>query len=394
MVELPFVRKKKYHLCEFPQSLHKKIDFKILYDGRYPSEKAAALFASEQAFHLSKNGYKVEIITSIRNISQEHQKYTEKKFFVSKHTAIGPAFSPSNKTILILNQIRFGLNSRKYISLSAKKNKKISIIGNNIFPLIVQNKNNFLIFEIHDNIPKLLKFKFFRNRISLFICTNNFKLNELNSNDQKKSLLLRNPTNVTFNADLEDPAKSRKNLISFFEAPADSKIILYTGSFGPEKNPKLLFEIVGLLPEFSFCFLGPGIQQAMSEQSIQKKPINLFFRDSVDMFTAKRLQKGADILLLTENQENTISALYTSPMKLIEYIDARKVIVAPNLPAISEFLPLPGLHLYNPNSVHDLKKLIMGLSADETRVIRSDQELEKFSWDFRISQLVKKIDDK
>ncbi len=389
---------------EFSQSLSKKIDFKILYDGRYPSEKAAALFVSEQAFHLSKYGYEVEIITSNRKMSQENQKYSDKKFSVSKHKAIGPTFSPSNKTILILNQIMFGLHSRKYIYKSAKKKQKTyksakkkqktAIICNNIFPLIVQNKNNFLVFEIHDNMPKLLKFNFLKKRISLFICTNSFKLNELNSNDQKKSLLLRNPTSVTFNADLEDPAKSRKNLISFFKAPDSSKIILYTGSFGPEKNPKLLFEIVNLLPEFSFCFLGPGIPQAMSEQSIQKKPINLFFRDSVDIFTAKRLQKGADILLLTENQENTTSALYTSPMKLIEYIDARKAIVAPDLPAISEFLPLLGLHLYKPDSVHDLKNLIIGLSAGETRILRSDQEIEKFSWEFRISQLVRKIDDK
>ena len=388
------MRKKKYDLPELPQSLNKKIGFKILYDGRYPSEKAAALFVSEQAHHLLKNGYEVEIITSTRKISQENQKYTDKKFSVSKHTAIGPAFSPSNKIILILNQLRFGLNSRKYISQSAKENQKTSIICNTIFPLIVQNRNNFLVFEIHDNMPRLLKFKFLRNRISLFICTNSFKLYELNSNDQKKSLLLRNPTNITLNAHLEDPVESRKNLISFFQAPADPKIILYTGSFGPEKNPKLLFEIVNLLPEYSFCFLGPGIPQAMSEQSIRKKPINLFFRDSVDIVTAKRLQKGADILLLSENQENTISALYTSPMKLIEYIDARKVIVAPDLPAISEFLPLLGLHLYKPNSVHDLKNLIICLSKGETGIKRSDQELEKFSWDFRISQMVNKIEFK
>ena len=81
-------------------------------------------------------------------------------------------------------------------------------------------------------------------------------------------------------------------------------------------------------------------------------------------------------------------------MKLIEYIDARKVIVAPDLPAISEFLPLLGLHLYKPNSVHDLKNLIIGLSKGETRIKRSDQELEKFSWDFRISQMVNKIEFK
>ncbi len=381
-------------MCESPKIVNKKMVFKILYDGRYPSEKAAALFVSEQAFNLAKFGYEVEIITSKRKISKPVKQYSDQKFSASEHTVIGPSFSPSNKTVLILNQIRFGLKSRRYISKAVKKNQKALIICNTIFPLIIQNKRNFLIFEIHDNMPKLLKFNFFKNRISLFICTNRFKLDELNSNDRKKSLLLRNPTNITFNAELEDPAKSRKNLVTFFEAPADSKIILYTGSFGPEKNPKLLFEIVDLLPEFSFCFLGPGIPQAMAEQSIQKKPNNLFFKEPVDISTAKKLQKGADILLLTENQENAISAFYTSPMKLIEYIDARKLIVAPDLPAIREFLPLPGLHLYKPDSVDDLRNLISCLSAVDTTILRSDQELEKFSWDFRISKLVQEIEFK
>ncbi len=393
MVELLFMRKKKYDLTKLPQSLNKKIDFKILYDGRYPSEKAAALFVSEQAINFSKNGYEAEIITSKRKTLWENQKYNDKEFYLSNHTSIGPMFSPKTKTILILNQIRYGLNVRKYLTFSAKNNKRICIICNNIFPLIVQNRKNYLVFEIHDDVPKLLRFKFFRSRISLFICTNSFKFNQLNPNDQKKSLLLRNPTNVTFNDDLEDPARSREFLISFFKAPADSKIILYTGSFGVEKNPKLLFEIINLLPKFSFCFLGPGISQAMSKQSILKKPNNLFFSDSVDIATVKRLQKGADILLLTENQENAISALYTSPMKLIEYIDARKVIVAPDLPAIREFLPLKGLYLYKPESVQHLRNLIIGLPAGQTTVMRSDQELEKFSWDFRISELVKKIND-
>ena len=75
---ITFMRKKKYNLPELPQNLNKKIGFKILYDGRYPSEKAAALFVSEQAHHLLKNGYEVEIITSTRKISQENQKYTDK----------------------------------------------------------------------------------------------------------------------------------------------------------------------------------------------------------------------------------------------------------------------------------------------------------------------------
>jgi glycosyltransferase involved in cell wall biosynthesis len=381
---------KQNYLQRRSEGAQKKIYFKILYDGRYPSEKAAALFVSEQAHHLLKSGYEAEIITSTRKTSQENPKYADEKFSVSEHTTIGPPFSPSNKVILVLNQLRFGIKSRRYISKMMDKKIRICVICNTIFPLIVQNKKNFLVFEIHDAIPKWLEFKFFSSRVSLLICTNSFKFKELSTSNQKKSLILRNPTSVTYNLDLEDTATSKKSLISFFNAPHDSKIVLYTGSFGPEKNPRLLFEIVTLLPGFSFCFLGPKIEETMKECGIQEKPANFFFRDSVDVLTVKKLQKGADVLLLTENQENSISALYTSPMKLIEYIDARRTIVAPDLPAIREFLPLSGLYLYKSDSIYDLKKTIMEVVSTEKQIVRSDEEMKKYSWEFRISNIVSK----
>jgi hypothetical protein len=108
------------------------------------------------------------------------------------------------------------------------------------------------------------------------------------------------------------------------------------------------------------------------------------------VLTVKKLQKGADVLLLTENQENSISALYTSPMKLIEYIDARRTIVAPDLPAIREFLPLSGLYLYKSDSIYDLKKTIMEVVSTEKQIVRSDEEMKKYSWEFRISNIVSK----
>jgi glycosyltransferase involved in cell wall biosynthesis len=99
----------------------------------------------------------------------------------------------------------------------------------------------------------------------------------------------------------------------------------------------------------------------------------------------------ADILALP-NSATTVSATYTSPLKLFEYLAAGKAIVASDLPSLREVLVHEGnALLVAPDDAGDLAAAVARLASDRDlagRLARAAFDLApEFTWDRRAGRL-------
>ncbi len=123
--------------------------------------------------------------------------------------------------------------------------------------------------------------------------------------------------------------------------PLDRKIVMYTGQLFLWKGVDTLIQSVKMLPRDIFIYVVGG-----SDKDVEN------FKKVVDGAIDERIVfvpfqqhsmiplwlRAADVLVLPNTGKQKVSLYYTSPMKLFEYIAARKPVVASAIPSIMEIL--------------------------------------------------------
>ena len=121
-----------------------------------------------------------------------------------------------------------------------------------------------------------------------------------------------------------------------------SPIIGYAGHLYPWKGVDVLLRALSALPDARGLIVG-GFEAEPDLTQLRRLSVELGLRDRVT-FTGlvrpsevPRLLRDAAVLVLP-NRATTVSARYTSPLKLFEYLALGKPIVASDLPALREVL--------------------------------------------------------
>jgi len=137
--------------------------------------------------------------------------------------------------------------------------------------------------------------------------------------------------------------------------PLNKKIIMYAGHLYDWKGADLLaLAADSFTDDELFVFVG-GTDDAVAEfkQKFGGRH-NLLAVGYVPRSQVPYYLKAADILVLPNSGKKLISKLYTSPMKLFEYMAAARPIVAADLPSIREVLDQNCAILFAPDSVESL----------------------------------------
>lgn len=181
-----------------------------------------------------------------------------------------------------------------------------------------------------------------------------------------------------------------------WEGPGRPPIVTYAGHLYPWKGVDLLVDALALLPEARGRIIGghpaePDLARLRSLAVERGVADRVEFTGLVPPQDVARWLDAADVLVLP-NRAGPVSAHYTSPLKLFEYLAAGRPIVASSLPALAEVLD-DGANalLVRPDDAAALAAAVRRVTADRALAVRlarrAFDDARRFSWDSRAARL-------
>lgn len=210
--------------------------------------------------------------------------------------------------------------------------------------------------------------------------------------DEKRILVAPDAVDLTeFDIDISrEGARIRANL------PLDKQIVLYTGHLYDWKGADLLAEAAKFLDSNDLVVFVGGtesdLERFRGKFANTKGVLILGQKPHKDI---PIYQKSADLLVLPNSAKEEISRLYTSPMKLFEYMASGIPIIASNLPSIREILDDSRAYFFEPDKPVRLAESIKyALDHEEESAHKAKLALEaaqQYSWDNRARLILRSL---
>lgn len=169
--------------------------------------------------------------------------------------------------------------------------------------------------------------------------------------------------------------------------------VVYTGSLFFWKGVYSLIDSIQYLPEnFKIIFIGGSSQYLVDFKKYVKTNVK---DERIEIFPHMPKKdllpfiEAADVLVLPNSAKDKMS-LYTSPIKMFEYMASKRPIVASSLTSIKEILrDNENAILFNPDDSRDLaSKILNAVNMDcQSLVDNAYDNVKKYTWDFRASQI-------
>lgn len=173
--------------------------------------------------------------------------------------------------------------------------------------------------------------------------------------------------------------------------PQEKKLIVYTGHLYEWKGAHILAQSASDLPLYNFLFVG-GTEKDVRSFKLKYRAPNIFILGQRPHSDIPYFLKAADLLILPNSGHSDISRLYTSPMKLFEYMASGTPIIASSLPSIQEVLNSNNACLVEPDNSELLTGAIVELLSNqekaESLARQASLDVLAYSWVNRARALV------
>lgn len=370
----------------------------LIFHGRFPSEKAASLFTALNAESFSSEGMKVTLIVPKRKgmvSGDPYSYYGVRNNFQIEYIPVWDLFGSvlPHKISFWISMITFSRGVAKYL-------KKVSspddiIYSNEILPLFYSSffrKNCF--YEMHD-FPesKLSLFSFFLKRMKWVLVHNTWKLEKiLKSFPALPSNKFLNEPNAV-DISMFDIPLTKEAAREELKLPKDKTIFLYTGHlYGWKGVDTLALAMKKLSDKYLAVFVGgtdKDVAAFRKKYALQKNILIVGFRKHAEMPV---WQKAADACVLPNTAKEAISAFYTSPMKLYEYMASKRLVVASDLPSVREIVGEKAAILVKPDDPEALQDALERATRDsslsETYVENAFALVRDHTWTKRAQRII------
>lgn len=342
----------------------------LIFHGRFPSDKAASLFAAKSAESFAKKGMDVTLIVPRRLGRERGDPYVY--YGVKRNFRI--VFLPviDIGTVRFLHRLRFLMSLLSFsftslIYLMRNVSRKDIVYSNESLPLFLASfiyAKTF--YEMHDFPESGLRFfRIFIRRMQWVLIHNRWKANraeELLFLDSAKIICEPNAVEIG-EFDIPLTKEEARNQLWL---PRDKKIVAYTGHLYSWKGVDALAQASYQLPENYLVIFVGGTSE--DEKNFKKQYGNnpkikiVGFKPHAEI---PLWQKAADVLVLPNTAKENISKYYTSPMKLFEYAASSRPIVASRIPSITELVDEQTAFLVEPDNVKALADGIRRVCENE-----------------------------
>jgi len=375
----------------------------LIFHGRFPSEKAASLFAAKECEAFGKMGISV-ILLAPRRLGRfkvdPHNYYKLENNFEVRYL---PTIDILNTGFLKgfsfkLSFLSFSLVSFIYLVLKARKQDLI--YSNESLPTLFSTfcfPNT--LYELHD-FPEGKRFfyKLLFQRVKYLLVTNIWKTEEvvrLFGINREKIICERNAVEVK---DFDIPIE-REEARDKLKLPGDKKIVVYTGHLYSWKGADVLAEATKILPEDYLTVFVGGTKEDVSIFKDKYGGIgNILIVGHKERGEIPLWQKSADVLVLPNTAKEDISKYYTSPMKLFEYMASKRPIVATDIPSVREIVNNENAIIVLPDSPNDLAEGIKKAVNDKDLVGKITEKAYSgvlfHTWERRAKRILDFVDGK
>ena len=350
---------------------------KIVYitNARLPTEKAHGIQILRMCEAFSKLGFDVNVIHPWRYQSNSEHRNIKVEDYFNLRYEVNISCIPFLDVYLLrpfLPRVIFRMVSFLFaffwglVSLIIAKNMKPDICimrENTPFSFWFISKFGMkTILEFHDLPPKFAR-KIFKLAVKSNSKCSIFAVTKKLARDLEKTLGLSDKKVNTLHDGVE---------LDLFKENLDKNDgdlgVTYCGSLLPDKGVEVLLQASDRLPKIKFTIIGGHDSEIESYKNKWKKCYldNINFIGYVNPKYVPEYLVKSEILVLPSTGKTKKSSLYTSSLKLFEYLGAAKAIIASDLPAVREVLVhRKTAYLVKPDDPDELAKAIDILLKDK-----------------------------
>ena len=376
---------------------------KLIYitNTRLPSEKANSYQSMQMCSSFSKIFDEVELWTGKARNTKELSKIKDvfEYYNIEKTFSIRNFFQFDSRILVNLSEFLwanlkgfvFSVNVCLHL-IKYRKSQEIFIytrIWHVLYVLRLFKKiglvENKIYYESHKFSKFLLRLLLITDGL---IVINNYLKNLYKENTFEKLCLAHDGVNID----------EYKDISSYQFQPKKKECnVVYTGSLFLWKGVNILVDSLKYLPNnVKLIFVGGSDQYLVDFRKCVKDSGGKNRVTIVPYIPKKDLLQYleiADVLVLPNSAKDKMS-LYTSPIKMFEYMASKRPIVASSLPSIKEILSdQDNAILFTPDNPKDLaNKILNVLTNDCSKLVqRALSDVEPYTWDTRAKNITKFI---
>ncbi len=361
---------------------------------RLPTEKAHGLQIMKMCEAFARAGLEVELLAPrrVNPIKEDPFFYygIERKFKITYVCCI------DFLSLRFLKSAAYWIEFLSFVFFASQKlqQRKADVIyTRELLPAFFLPSKLKLVYEAH-NLPQKVGWFYrylFKKTDKLVVISHGLEEDFIKLGIEPRKILVA-PDGVDIGqfSITDSQAECRKKL----GLPLDKKIAVYTGHLYLWKGVFTALEAAKHLPEVLFVFVGGTKDDLLLFQAKvgQEGLTNVLITGYKKNEEIPYYLKSADILLLPNSAKDRVSARYTSPMKLFEYLASGVPIVASDLPSIREILSSDSAVLIKPGDAMALSQGINQVLSNKDfadKITRRAQEMSAlYGWDKRAESIL------
>lgn len=310
----------------------------VLYHGRFPSEKAASLFAAQEAASFGMIGVETALVVPRRlgRIREEaHRYYSLPETFAVTFLPTLDIFwfRFAGRFAQRVSDVVFSLCALVYLAVRVRRGDWV--VSNEALPLVCASLvSQNTLYEVHDFPENKWPHTSVLRRARRILATNEWKAGELAKRYKIGTDRMFVESNAAHAAVFDLPL-SREEAREKLGLPRDGRFAVYTGHLYEWKGVSTLARAAELMPEVAVYVVG-GTDYDLGRFRAKFGHLkNLHIVGHRAHSEMPLWQRAADVLVLPNTATEEISSHHTSPMKLFEYMASGTPVVASDLPSIA-----------------------------------------------------------